>query len=108
MEGDRGRRARAGQAETLAGVGWVYTSLGDWQRAYDAQWRALLLRNRLGDPAERAVSLTEIGDVLLYTDPARALPYLERAWDLGGRGATARERAVTLTSMGVALRERAL
>jgi CHAT domain-containing protein/tetratricopeptide (TPR) repeat protein len=99
-----GARARANEAETLTGIGWVYTSTGQWPRAVDAHQQALRLRNRLGDPRQRAVSLTQIGNVWLRADPPRALPYMQRAWELLETVDSPRDQAAALNGLGLALR----
>lgn len=99
-----GAEARAREADTLTGIGWVYQSTGDWQRALDAHGRALLLRNRLGDPRGRSSSLTQIGSVWLALEPRRALPYLEKARALQQDLPGAAGKAATLNGLGIAYR----
>jgi CHAT domain-containing protein/tetratricopeptide (TPR) repeat protein len=99
-----GDPARAHEAETLTGVGWVYASLGQWPRAIEAHRQALRVRNRLGDPQQRAaaaaVSLTQLGAVWLRLEPRRALPYFEKAWSLQKGGASRGDQASTLNGLG--------
>lgn len=97
-----GDDARANEAETLTGIGWVYQSTGDWQRAIDAHEQALHLRNRLGDLGLRSVSLTQIGSVWAAVDPRRALPWFETARDLQKDVSDAMEKAATLNGLGLA------
>jgi CHAT domain-containing protein/tetratricopeptide (TPR) repeat protein len=99
-----GDPARANEAVTLTGVGWVYASLGQWPRAIEAHRQALRVRNRLGDPQQRAaaaaVSLTQLGAVWLRLEPRRALPYFEKAWSLQKDGASRGDQASTLNGLG--------
>ncbi|HEX6898593.1 MAG TPA: CHAT domain-containing tetratricopeptide repeat protein [Thermoanaerobaculia bacterium] len=99
-----GVEARANEAEVLTSIGWTYQSTGDWQRALDAHDRALRLRNGVGDPGLRSVSLTQIGSIWLSLDPRRALPYLERARALQ-QGPPGGREAATLAGLGVAYRQ---
>ncbi len=96
--------ARTNEAETLTHIGWTYQSTGDWQRALDAHDRALRLRNSVGDPGLRSVSLTQIGSIWLAIDARRALPYLERARTLQ-QGISGNREAATLAGLGVAYRQ---
>jgi CHAT domain-containing protein/tetratricopeptide (TPR) repeat protein len=98
-----GNRARSGAANALTGIGWVYDSLGDSQRAVEAHFRALLLRNRLGDDSQRAISLTQVGNAFLALDPERGLPFFERALALERKGGYLPEQRVTLNDVGIAL-----
>lgn len=102
--GHTGNAARINEAEILTGIGWVYTSTGDWQRAADAHWRALRLRNHLEDRRLSSISLTQIGSVWLHTDARRALPFLERAWDLQKEIKSPTDQAATLNGLGLAQR----
>jgi CHAT domain-containing protein/Tfp pilus assembly protein PilF len=99
-----GSAARLDEAEILTDIGWVYTSTGDWQRAADAHWRALRLRNRLGDRLRASISLTQIGSAWLHTDARRALPFLERAWELQKEFKSPSDQAAILNGLGLAQR----
>ncbi len=101
---ETGLDARAEEAKTLTGLGWVYQSMGDLPRAISAHWRALKIRNRLHDPLPRSISLTQIGVIWLSIDPHRTLPYLERARDLQRDANSPWEAAATLDSLGLAFR----
>jgi CHAT domain-containing protein/Tfp pilus assembly protein PilF len=99
-----GAAARADEADTLTGIGWVYTSTGQWTSAVDAHRRALLLRNRLGDRPQSGISLLQIGAVWLQIDPHRAPPYFERAWELLKDTGRPRDQAAALNGLGISLR----
>jgi CHAT domain-containing protein/Tfp pilus assembly protein PilF len=99
-----GPEARALEANTLTGIGWVYQSAGDLPRAIDAHWRALKLRNRSQDRLPRSISLTQIGSIWLSLDPRRALAFLERARELQKDVRSPRDQAANLGSLGVAYR----
>jgi CHAT domain-containing protein/tetratricopeptide (TPR) repeat protein len=99
-----GAEARTQEANTLTGVGWAYASTGDWQRAIDAHWRALKLRNRLRDPRLISISLTQIGTAWLFVEPHRGLPFLNRARELQRDVESPKDRASTLESLGLAFR----
>jgi CHAT domain-containing protein/tetratricopeptide (TPR) repeat protein len=101
QEGDS---ARAPEANTETGIGWAYSSTGDWQRAVDAHRRALLLRNRLHDDRLRSISLTQIAAAWLAVDPHHALPFLEKARGLQQTLQIPAEEAATLTALGVTYR----
>jgi len=100
----QGAEARTQEANTWAGIGLVYTSTGDWQRAIDAHWRALRIRNLLDNRRLRSISLTQIGGVWLMTEPHRALPFLERARDLQKDLDFPKDQANTLETLGLAFR----
>jgi tetratricopeptide (TPR) repeat protein len=102
--GRTGSAARLDEAEILTDIGWVYTSTGDWQRAADAHWRALRLRNRLQDRLRASISLTQIGSAWLHTDARRALPFLERAWELQKEFKSPSDQAAILNGLGLAQR----
>ena len=99
-----GDQARSFEANTETGIGWAYSSTGDWQRAVDAQRRALFLRNRLHDDRLRSISLTQIAAAWLSVDPLRSLPFLEKARKLQQTFQSPAEEASTLTTLGVAYR----
>ncbi len=99
-----GTQAREQEANTETGIGWTYSSTGDWQRAIRAHWRALQLRNRLCDNRLRSISLTKIGAVWLFVEPRRALPFLERARELQRGAEWPRDQGVTLQTLGLAYR----
>lgn len=104
LQGLEGTQAREQEANTETGIGWTYSSTGDWQRAIRAHWRALQLRNRLCDNRLRSISLTQIGAVWLFVEPRRALPFLERARELQRGAQWPRDQGVTLQTLGLAYR----
>jgi CHAT domain-containing protein/tetratricopeptide (TPR) repeat protein len=101
---EAGPDARAEEANTLTGIGWVYQSTGDLPRAIDAHWRALKLRNHLRDRHAQSISLTQIGANWLSIDPHHALPYLEKARELQKDLQNLKDEATTQESLGVAYR----
>jgi CHAT domain-containing protein/cytochrome c-type biogenesis protein CcmH/NrfG len=95
-------RRPAEEVNALNGIGWVYRTLGDWERSRDAHLAALRVLTPRGDPAARAIALTQLGHVDLdAAAPERALLYLEKAWSLERSAGDAGVRAVTLNALGL-------
>jgi CHAT domain-containing protein len=74
---------RAGEAITLANIGWTYSALGEKQKALEYYNQALPLRRAVGDRAGEAKTLTHIGEV--YDDlgeKQKALDYYNQSLPL--------------------------
>jgi CHAT domain-containing protein/tetratricopeptide (TPR) repeat protein len=94
------------EANALNGMGWVYASVADWQRARETREQALVLANQVVEPQSKmqlkTATLRQLGDTHLAAgDPERALSYLGRALDLLADPKAAYERALILDSMGL-------
>lgn len=59
-----------GQAEL--GVGWAYSSIGDWNKANDHFQEALELALEVGNKELEATVLNELAYTMFYVDPGRA------------------------------------
>jgi CHAT domain-containing protein/tetratricopeptide (TPR) repeat protein len=103
---DLAQKAKIPKSEinALNGMGWVYASAGDWQRARDAREQALGLVNQIDDKQLKIITLRQLGDAhLAAAEPEQALLYLRRALGLLDDPEAASDRALILNSMGLCL-----
>ena len=96
---------RAGQARSLRGIGLVYNSLGENQKALENYNRALPLfqeeQNRIGE----AITLNNIGGTLLeLNDYRKAQEYLDKALALFESLEDREREAIALSNLGRAYR----
>jgi CHAT domain-containing protein/tetratricopeptide (TPR) repeat protein len=99
-------KAQKAEVNALNGMGWVYASAADWQRARETREQALALANRIADrklkTELKAITLRQLGDAHLAAgEPERALFYLGRALELQNDPKAASDRALILNSMGL-------
>jgi CHAT domain-containing protein/tetratricopeptide (TPR) repeat protein len=102
-------RYSSGWANTLSGLGWVYESLGERQRAIEAYLQMRDVARALPDTSSMVVALTQLGnEYALAGQPQLASPLLHQALDLLAAlppsPRVTRQRATALNGLGVSLR----
>jgi len=91
-----------GKADTLSGLGWVYASLGEWERAITIYEQLLAEASAAHDRRNAGVALTQLGNLHdLAGRPRTGLFYLQRALAaLRGPGIS-HQKATVLNGLGV-------
>ena len=96
-------KAWSSLARICSNRGFLYDSLGESRLALDQYHHALALLERQPDPLLRAVLLSKLGDLLLWSDgPDAALEQLKKALEIRRSQRDTRGQAVTLNSIGQA------
>ena len=92
---------RTGEARILNNIGFIYSSLGEKQKALDYYSRALSIYQETGDRAGEATTLNNIS--LIYSslgEKQKGLDYLDRALPLHQETGNRTGEATTLNNIG--------
>ncbi|HKR60868.1 MAG TPA: tetratricopeptide repeat protein, partial [Pyrinomonadaceae bacterium] len=98
----RSLKDRAAEAATLNGIGVVYSSTGEPQKALDYYNQSLSLRRAVGDRSGEAIALNNIG--LVYDklgEKQKALEYYNQSLPIRRAAGDRSGEAVTLNNIGL-------
>jgi CHAT domain-containing protein/Flp pilus assembly protein TadD len=94
-------RDRRKEAVTLLGIGYIYSALGEKQKALDYYNQSLPLSRAAGDKAQEAVTLSNIGNVYsALGEKQKALEYYNQSLPLSRATGDKPTEAVTLNNIG--------
>lgn len=97
------RKSKTGMARRLSNIGLVYANQGNYPQALDYDFRALKMKEALGDKRGIAITLGNIGIIYkAQNDYPKALDYYFRALRIDEELGNKRGMAFRLSSIGIA------